>query len=188
MKGKITFAKRREAELASKLLTTDATRQSLEETMAAMKNGLRTEQVKAQTTILGLLEKIDGLQTLRDNEGQSFSNRIAALEGEIEGLLLTVRNANEAQQIALAAFNSCKGELGNAQSALTIVQATCDDLRITLAEAEEQVSILRLAKAADESSMATLRAVYEKWKKMQTDCMSELENTLASVQPTSLTV
>jgi chromosome segregation ATPase len=183
MKGKITSAKRREAELVSKLLATDATRQSLEEATTGLKNELRTEQVKAQTTILGLLQKIDGLQTLRDNEGQSFSNRVAALEGEIEGLLLTVQNANEAQQTALAAFNSCKDELGNARSALTTEQATCDDLRMTLAEVEEQVSILRSAKAVDVSSMATLRAVYEKWKKMQTDCISELESTVCHLVP-----
>ncbi|OAX36352.1 hypothetical protein K503DRAFT_311745 [Rhizopogon vinicolor AM-OR11-026] len=180
LKGKIMSTKQREVELTSKLLAADATRQSLDETITSMKNESRAEQVKAQTTILGLLEKIDGLQTLRDNEAEaeSFRGRIGALEGVIEGLRLIIQNANDGQKTALAAFNSCKEELGHAQSALTAEQTTCDVLRVALTEAQEQVSRLMLAKAADESTIATLRAAYEKWKKMQTECLSEMESTV----------
>jgi len=181
LKGKIISAKRREAELTSKLLAADATRQSMEEAATTMKNEARAEQVKAQTTILGLLKKIDGLQTVRDNEAESFGSRIVALEGEIKGLDFTIQKANEAQQIVLTAFNSCKDELGQVQSALTMEQATCNVLRANLTEAEQQIYSLRLAKAAEESNMATVKAACEKWKKVQMECFSELESTVCHI-------
>ncbi|KAG0706879.1 hypothetical protein DFH29DRAFT_92077 [Suillus ampliporus] len=187
LKSKITFAEKREAELSLKLLTADATRQSLEDAAETMKNASRADQVKAQSTILGLLEKFDGLQIMRDNEAQGFTIRIAALEGEIEGLQWNLHSANEAQQNALAAFNQSKGDFARLENLLAAEQATCNDLRVSLTETEEQVSGLRAAKTVDESTMATLKAVYEKWKRMQTDWMSELEVTLASAQPASLT-
>jgi chromosome segregation ATPase len=181
LKGKIISAKRREAELTSKLLAADATRQSMEEAATTMKNEARAEQVKAQTAILGLLKKIDGLQTVRDNEAESFGSRIVALEGEIESLDFTIQKANEAQQIVLTAFNSCKDELGQVQSALTMEQAACNVLRVNLTEAEQQIYSLRLAKAAEESTMATVKAACEKWKKVQMECFSELESMVCHI-------
>jgi len=173
--GVLTSAKRREGELTSKLLASETKRQSLEEAIANMKNESRAEQVKTQTTILGLLEKIDGLQTLHDNESQIFTGRVSALEGEIEGLHLTIENVNKAREDAIAAFNSCKDDFERVQSALTAEQATCNVLRVKVNDVEEQISRMKLAKKADESNLA---AVYAKWKKLQRDCLFELENAV----------
>ncbi|KAG1730860.1 uncharacterized protein EDB91DRAFT_1349549 [Suillus paluster] len=186
LKSKITFAEKREGELSSKLLAADATRQFLEDAAATMKNASRAEHVKAQSTILGLLEKIDGLQILRDNETQGSTVRITALEGEIEGLRWNLRSANEAQQSALDAFNQSKDDFARLENLFTAEQVTCNDLRVSLTEAEEQVSSLRVAKKADELTMVTVKTLYEKWKRMHADWISDLENTLSHVQPASL--
>lgn len=151
--GKMTSAEMREAELMSKLVVTDAKRQSLEEATMIMKDESRAEQVKAQTMILRLIEKIDGLQTQRENEAEG----------------------------AIAVFSSCKVDLEHVQSALTAEQATCNILRATLTEVQEEVINLKLAKTVDSSTIATLVTVYEKWKRMQTECLSELESTVCDL-------
>ncbi|KAG2143089.1 hypothetical protein DEU56DRAFT_979515 [Suillus clintonianus] len=186
LKSRITFAEMREAELSSKLFTADATRQSLEDAVAIMKNASRVERVKAQSTVLGLLEKIDGLQIQRDNEVRGFASRITAYEDEVEDLQLNLRSANEAQQSALAAINKSKHDFVHLENSLTAEQATCNGLRVSLTEAREQISSLRVAKTACESAIANLKAVYDQGKRMQTDWMSGMESTFASAQPASL--
>ncbi|KAG1747452.1 hypothetical protein EDB19DRAFT_1687511 [Suillus lakei] len=185
-KTRIAFAEMRETELSSKLLTADAMRQSLEDAAAIMKNASRVERVKAQSTILGLLEKIDGLQILRDNEVRGFVGRIAALGGEIEDLQLNLRGANEARQSTLTVFKKSKDDFAHLQNSLTAEQAACNGLRISLTEAQEQISSLRAAKTTCESTIVNLKAIYDQGKRMQTDWMSGMESTFASAQAASV--
>ncbi|KAG1771349.1 hypothetical protein EV702DRAFT_642118 [Suillus placidus] len=186
LKSRITFSEMREAGLSSKLLTADATRQSLEDTAAVVKNASRVERVKAQSTILGLLEKIDGLQILRDGEVRGFANRIAALEGEIEDLRLNIHSASEARQSALAALKKSKDDFTHLENLLAAEQTACNGLRDSLTQAQEQISRLNAAKTACESTIINLKAIYDQGKRMQTDWMSGMESTFASAQPASL--
>ncbi|KAG2359010.1 hypothetical protein BDR07DRAFT_1416061 [Suillus spraguei] len=186
LKSRITFSEMREAGLSSKLLTTDTMRQSLEDAVAVVKNTSRVERVKAQSMILGLLEKIDGLQILRDDEVRGFADRIAALGGEAEDLRSSLHSASEARQSALAALKKYKDDFARSENLLAAEQHTCNGLRDNLTQAQEQISRLKAAKIACESTIVNLKAIYDQGKRMQSDWMSGMESTFASAQPASL--
>jgi chromosome segregation ATPase len=178
LKSRITVSEMREAGLSSKLLTADVMRQSLEDAAAVVKNASRVERVKAQSTILGLLENIDGLQIRRDDEVRAFADRIAALEGEIEDLRLNLHNASDARQSAFAALEKSKDDFAHFENLLAAEQTTCNGLRDSLTLAQEQISRLNAAKTACESTVANLKAIYDQGKRMQTDWMSGMESTV----------
>ncbi|KAG2073160.1 hypothetical protein BDR04DRAFT_1152514 [Suillus decipiens] len=186
LKSRITFSEMREAGLSSKLLTADTTRQSLEDAAAAVKNTSRVERVKAQSMILGLLEKLDGLQILRDDEVRGFADRIAALGGETENLKSSLHSASEARQSTLAALKKYKDDFARSENLLAAEQATCDGLRNSLTQAQEQISRLKAAKIACESTIVSLKAIYDQGRRMQSDWMSGMESTFASAQLASL--
>jgi chromosome segregation ATPase len=188
LKSKITFAEMKEAGLSSKLLTADAMRQSLEDAAAVVKNASRVERVKAQSTILGLLEKIDGLQILRDDEVRGFADRITVLEGEIEDLRSNLHNVNKAQQSALAALKKSKDDFAHLEILLAAEQTTCNGLRDSLAQAQKQSSRLKAEKTACESTIINLKAIYDQGKRMQTDWMSGMESMFAPAQLASESV
>ncbi|KAG1855679.1 hypothetical protein DFJ58DRAFT_785911 [Suillus subalutaceus] len=186
LNSRITFSEMREAGLSSKLLTADATKQFLEDAAAVVKNTSRVERVKAQSTILGLLEKIDGLQILRDDEVRSFADRIAALEGEIEDLRSNLHSLSEARRSALSALKKSKDDFTHLENLLAAEQTTGNGLRDSLTQAQEQTSRLKAEKTACESTIVNLKAIYDQGKKMQTDWMSGIESTFASAQLGSL--
>ncbi|KAG1888062.1 hypothetical protein F4604DRAFT_1715476 [Suillus subluteus] len=186
LNSRITFSEMREAGLSSKLLTADATKQFLEDAAAVVKNTSRVERVKAQSTILGLLEKIDGLQILRDDEVRGFADRIAALEGEIEDLRSNLHSLSEARQSALSALKKSKDDFTHLENLLAAEQTTGNGLRDSLTQAQEQTSRLKAEKTACESTIVNLKAIYDQGKKMQTDWMSGIESTFASAQLGSL--
>lgn len=186
LKSRITSSEMREAGLSSKLLTADMMRQSLEDAAAVAKNASRVERVKAQSTVLGLLEKIDGLQIRRDDEVRGFGDRIVALEGEIEDLKSNLHSASEARHGALAALKKSKDDFAHLENLLAAEHATCNGLRDSLTQTQKQISGLKAAKAACESTVDNLKAIYDQGKRMQTDWMSGMENMFASAQPASL--
>ncbi|KAG2111917.1 uncharacterized protein F5147DRAFT_684768 [Suillus discolor] len=180
LKSRITSSEMREAGLSSKLFTADATRQSLEDATAAMKNASRVERVKAQSTILGLLEKIDGLQILRDDEVRGFADKIAGLEGEMEDLRLNLHSTSEARQTALAGLKKSNDDFAHSENLLAAEQTTCNGLRDSLTQAQDQISRLGAAKTACESTIVNLKAIYDQGKRMQIDWMSGMESTFSS--------
>ncbi|KAG2127651.1 uncharacterized protein EDB93DRAFT_1332626 [Suillus bovinus] len=183
LKSRITSSEMREAGLSSKLLTADATRQSMEDAAAAMKNASRVERVKTQSTILGLLKKIDGLQILRDDEALGFADKIAALEGEIENLRLNLHSTSEAMQTALTALKKFNDDLAHSENLLVAEQSTSNGLRDSLTQARDQISMLKAEKTACESTIDNLKVIYDQGKRMQKDWMSGMESTFASAQP-----
>ncbi|KAI6148721.1 hypothetical protein BKA82DRAFT_121524, partial [Pisolithus tinctorius] len=161
--------------------------------------GARAEHTAAKEAILGLLGTVDAVQSARDDEaGKSAATRqalgLAQTEAaklreqvhEAEMEIQEVRGELAVKHVALVSeqttvsmlrsdLNTARGELATVRKKLETTDKELSDTRTNIKRVEDEAEELKAAKMADENTIADLKTLYEKLKRVQAEWVNEVD-------------
>lgn len=168
--------------------------------------GARAEHTAAKEAILGLLGTVDAVQSARDDEaGKSAATKqalgLAQTEAaklreqvhEAEMEIQEVRGELAVKHVALVSeqttvsmlrsdLNTARGELATVRKKLETTDKELSDTRTNIKRVEDEAEELKVAKMADEDTIADLKTLYEKLKRIQAEWVNEVDQKFMSVQ------
>ncbi|KAI6040909.1 hypothetical protein EDC04DRAFT_1393727 [Pisolithus marmoratus] len=195
--------------LRAEKATIDTQNEEFRVQVAALTRDLREargQYAAAKEMILGLLGTVDAAQSARDEKtGESAAmkqalgvaqSEAARLREQVHGAemeIQQVRGELAVNQIALVAeqtttsmlrsdLKTARGELDTVRKKLETTGKELIDTRANVTRVEEEAEELRIAKTADEGTIADLKVLYEKLKRVQAEWVSEVDKKFTSVQ------
>lgn len=168
----------------------DVLQQKVESIRADLRNA-HSENAATKNTVLGLLCDNDKARSALDAEVRLSATTKEALDAAVSDAAKLRDQVHEAEM----EMQQIRGELAVKQVELATEQTTTSmlhsDLTATRAELEglkkkftttlQELEELKVAKKGNEERIIDLKGLFEKLKKTQAECMSEVENKLANV-------
>ncbi|KAI6116314.1 hypothetical protein F5141DRAFT_1102531 [Pisolithus sp. B1] len=195
--------------LRTEKATVDIQNEELHGQVVALTHNLRearAESAAAKEMVLGLLGTIDAAESARDEEvgknaaakqalgvAQTEAARLREQVHEAKMEIQQVRGELAVNQVALVTeqtttsilrsdLKTARGELDTVRKTLETTGKELLDTRENAKRAEEEAEELRVAKMASESTIADLKTLYERLKRVQAEWASEVDQKFMSVQ------
>lgn len=199
--------------LRTEKATVDTQNEELHGQVAVLTSNLRearAEYAAAKKMVLDLLGTVDTARSARDEEvgksaaakqalgvAQTEAARLREQVHEAEMEIQQVRGELAVNQAALVAeqtttsmlrsnLKTARGELDDARKKLEATGKEVIDTRANVKRVEEEAEELRVAKMADENTIADLKTLYERLKRVQAEWASEVDQKFMSVQSKSI--